>query len=240
MSEHRVSNVHSVAWTDEKIRFFWQFYSARPDVPWYSELAGSELIVKYWPQIARSNRILDYGCGSGAFIERLLETGRSIAGYDSSDATAAISARFSSKQNFIGVIGQDRISDFHNTFDLVFMIEVIEHLQDGGLETALSTVKSLLRPGGQFIVTTPNDENLNEGIVCCPDCGAVFHRWQHMRSWNSDSLSKTLSEHGFRVEEVGPFHISVYKRDRWKLLRPSILRLIRRRPLSLGAIATRI
>ena len=31
----------------------------------------------------------------------------------------------------------------------------------------------------------------------CPDCGCIFHRWQHMRSWNLDSLQKCMSTAGF-------------------------------------------
>lgn len=41
-----------------------------------------------------------------------------------------------------------------NTFDIVFMIEVIEHLEDD--KKAISEVKRVLKPSGKFVLTAPN------------------------------------------------------------------------------------
>ena len=49
------------------------------------------------------------------------------------------------------------------------------------------------------LITTPNNENLDNETVYCPCCENSFHRWQHVRSWSSDSLSLYLIKHGFKV-----------------------------------------
>ena len=49
-----------------------------------------------------------------------------------------------------------------------------------------------------LIGTVPNNENLRRHYCICPKCGAMFHRWQHMRSFNIDTLKKLFSEIGFQ------------------------------------------
>lgn len=33
--------------------------------------------------------------------------------------------------------------------------------------------------GGALIITTPNEENLEDNMVYCPVSNTIFHRWQH-------------------------------------------------------------
>lgn len=82
-------------------------------------------------------------------------------------------------------------------FDGILSVEVIEHLSDERLESTLGLIKRLLQPGGVIVFTTPNDEDLAASRLYCPECDHVFHRWQHVRSWNRRSLSKLLAKRGF-------------------------------------------
>jgi hypothetical protein len=49
---------------------------------------------------------------------------------------------------------------------------------------------------------------LRDSMVYCPDCSAVFHRFQHLRSWSSASLVSYLTDKGFSVIEVGTVDFS--------------------------------
>jgi len=68
------------------------------------------------------------------------------------------------------------------SFDVAFLVEVVEHLLDEQIEPTVREVERLLAPGGHVVVTAPNEEHLVFERVHCPDCGATFHRWQHQRS----------------------------------------------------------
>jgi hypothetical protein len=62
----------------------------------------------------------------------------------------------------------------------------------------LGEIRRILKPGtGYLFVTTPNNENLEASTVFCPECGAVFHRYQHLRSFTIESLEELMRSHGF-------------------------------------------
>lgn len=83
-------------------------------------------------------------------------------------------------------------------------VEVVEHLDNAQLSGMLSEIKRLFKPGGYVVVTTPNDEDLGAEKLICPECG--FHRWQHVRSWNSQRLRACFEEHGFQTFHLAETH----------------------------------
>ena len=97
------------------------------------------------------------------------------------------------------------------------MKEFIEHLTDEVLENTIKEIKRVIKPGGYLIVTTPNDENLQNETTICPECGCVFHRWQHVRSWNISSIKTYLTDMDFDVIYVKalkwiPSDVSILKK----------------------------
>jgi hypothetical protein len=71
----------------------------------------------------------------------------------------------------------------------------------------------LLAPGGTAIFSTPNDEDLSRSMILCPTSGEVFHRWQHVRNWNRDSLPARLRAAGFEVEKVVETNMAMPRGD---------------------------
>lgn len=98
-------------------------------------------------------RVLDYGAGSGALVERLRDNGVEASGIEfSSDAR-----RFCrEKRGFSLMSNLDEVPDGH--FDVVSMIEVVEHLTD--LQATLVQLHRIIAPGGCLLVTTPNRKGL--------------------------------------------------------------------------------
>jgi SAM-dependent methyltransferase len=66
----------------------------------------------------------------------------------------------------------------------------------------LETMRRMLKPEGVAIITTPNREELEKSQIFCPQCQSVFHRWQHVRSWDASSLSSAAWAHGLDVVET--------------------------------------
>ena len=87
-------------------------------------------------------------------------------------------------------------------FDLIIMIEVIEHLTDEVIESIFEELKPLLKQDGRIVLTTPNNEDLLKSTRYCPNCSTTFHEWQHIRSWNEESLQNFMNKMGFETDFI--------------------------------------
>ncbi len=108
--------------------------------------------------------------------------------------------------------------------DFIFCCEVVEHVYDNDLYAILNSAKKLLSKKGLFLITTPNNESLEDNYICNPIDGSLFHRWQHVRSWNKASITKELEKNGFDVLTAletnvmwkGQFPKNLYRRFRYR------------------------
>jgi 2-polyprenyl-3-methyl-5-hydroxy-6-metoxy-1,4-benzoquinol methylase len=98
----------------------------------------------------------------------------------------------------------------------VILLEVIEHLSNEHLDQAFAEIKRLLKPGGRLILSTPNREDLAGLARMCPDCGSVFHVWQHIRSWAPDQLTAYIE--AFNLSEWKIIETNLVDRTLWHKL----------------------
>jgi len=183
------------------VKAFWDYESQFPE-NFFAYRFGDEIIHRLLPYIPARGHVLDYGCGPGNLIEKLLKYDLKVAGLDFSPATKEVVAqRFLENDNFTGAFEPKELGNRAESFDAVIIIEVIEHLYDSQLDELLDNVQALLRPGGVAIFTTPNEEILEDSYILCPTSGQLFHRWQHVRSWSTESLGSYLASRNFRLEK---------------------------------------
>lgn len=107
--------------------------------------------------------VLDVGCGRGELVRVALELGAArAAGVDYSEAAVEMGRETlaASERGSAGELAQgDARSLPHGdaSFDLVTMLDVVEHLTPDELAVALAEARRVLRPGGRiFIHTAPN------------------------------------------------------------------------------------
>ena len=135
-------------------------------VPWAREPAVAyEHLHRYlWASgLARDKRVLDLASGEGYGAEILSREAAFVCGVDA-DETAVRHAsekyRCPNLQFLQGALTDVPIPEANN-FDLVVCFEAIEHIREH--EELIREVKRLLKPGGIFIVSTPNKEIYREG-----------------------------------------------------------------------------
>jgi SAM-dependent methyltransferase len=144
----------------------------------------------------RNFSVLNIGVGDGWLERRCLEQGWRTHTLDPS-RTAIENLADMGVTATTGYI--ESIPYGGETFDVVFCSEVLEHLDDDQFRSGLREVKRVLKPGGYLIGTVPFNEKLAESTVICPDCGNVFHRWGHTRSFDKRGLGSELVGAGFEV-----------------------------------------
>jgi len=148
----------------------------------------------------RDARVLDLGCGWGLTLQFLAARGARCHGLD--PATEAVAY---CRQQGLDVV-QGGINDLGRfkgqDFDVVLMQNVMEHLKDP--ETAVSAVREILRPGGIFVTTVPND--FSELQRCAVERLSVRQWWvappAHLSYFGRDSLRALLQGTGFDVRTL--------------------------------------
>lgn len=193
---------HDVVWTPEKVAATWDYFGTTSghSSHYFSAHSGSRIVRRLDRELAlKDKRVLDYGCGRGDLLAELYKRGIPAAGQEFSlDSLQETASRFAQEPLFRGVHLSEQLEPA--SFDVVLLVEVIEHLLDEQLAPTIADVRRLLAPGGRVAVTCPNGEDLSASSVRCPDCGATFHMWQHMRRFTPESISQLFEQNGFKTE----------------------------------------
>lgn len=197
---------HQIQWTDENVSRLWDYYSrTRPFCDMYfAKLFGKHILKHSKLPLAINLEVLDFGCGPGFLWDHALSLGAawSYTGVDfSPDSIKKLTARAKEHEQFRGAqsISHLPTSLPSSHFDAILLVEVVEHLNTLYLDATLNEVERLAKRGGIIIISTPNDEDLSASQAFCPDCGAIFHPWQHVRSWSVNSLSERMRDAGFTL-----------------------------------------
>jgi len=151
-----------------------------------------------------AKKILDIGCGNGAMCGALSAAGFEVEGCDTSDDGIRI-ARQAHPQIPFHLLGvyDDTGALSKEAFDMVVSTEVVEHLF---LPRALPQFASkVLQPGGRLILSTPFHGYLkNLALAVSGKFDTHFTAlWDggHIKFWSRETLTKMLSEEGFKVTE---------------------------------------
>jgi 2-polyprenyl-3-methyl-5-hydroxy-6-metoxy-1,4-benzoquinol methylase len=197
---------HPIEWTDENVSRLWDYYSRTPPYSeiYFSKVFGDRILKKSGLPFNQDISVLDFGCGPGFLWEhaRTLATRWNYTALDfSPDSVDKVLTKAHGHVQFKGAHHTSQLPTNlpAEHFDAVLLIEVVEHLKDEYLDGTLEEIARILKRGGVVVISTPNEENLAASTSYCPDCGAVFHVWQHIRSWSVASLENKLQLHGFKL-----------------------------------------
>ncbi len=154
--------------------------------------------------------VADIGCASGVLISKLPQNKLAVA-VDVAEPIVRFAAEMNRKlgKNVKGAVALAESLPFKdNTFDYAFMVEVIEHMPPELEAKALSEIKRVLKPGGKFIMTTPNYRSMWPLVeFFWSRMNPIDYMEQHINKKNPATVKRSLAAAGFEVKTVRTFFV---------------------------------
>jgi 2-polyprenyl-3-methyl-5-hydroxy-6-metoxy-1,4-benzoquinol methylase len=158
----------------------------------WEHIQGIKDIIKIKPR-----KLLDFGCGSGDFLEYLREKTPEISakGFDYSSDAAKI-ARSRGFHVLSGNFPESLNLPANSNFDVITMFQVLEHVSEP--DNIILKAKNLLKDNGFLIIGVPD----NEGCVRhVPDAISNMPP-HHVSRWRESIFRSGFLHLGFRVARV--------------------------------------
>lgn len=131
---------------------------------WHESLADVEEVpdaTAPWHELVKPQlgdvaglRVLEIGCGRGAFAVYLADRGADLVAADFSPSAVELTAKLLAGRGEARVEDIQSLSFPDDWFDLVISLETLEHVPDPS--RGLAELVRVTRRGGRVIVTTPN------------------------------------------------------------------------------------
>ncbi len=159
--------------------------------------------------IPSSGSHLDIGCGPGTFLGNFNAAANAVGVDIAGDQIDYALNKYSSKNiSFIHIDGSILPFD-DESFDVVSIVEVIEHLEWNVLDHLMNEALRVLKPSGILVLSTPNYSSpwpLLEWVV--NKIAHISYDEQHVTKFTPRSLRKFLSTYPLTLVNMGTFLFS--------------------------------
>lgn len=147
----------------------------------------------------KTGSILDFGCGTGEFLNTMKSHGWKICGVEPTEIA---------RQKAQKITGQTIHStlNFDERFDVITAWHVIEHVPD--IETTISKLTSLLKKDGILFIAVPNFDS--------PDSKRYNEYWaaydvpRHLWHFSKQSMNNLFKNHGLKTLDIKPMKLDAY------------------------------
>jgi len=155
----------------------------------------------YHPQkhglpLVGQGRLLDFGCGTGAFLQKMHCQGWQVTGIDFSPAVCAgIQAKLHLR-SLPGTLPHPELSP--ESFDAVTMWHSLEHVHQP--REVLGHAWRLLSPGGKLVVGVPNVQGAPRRWF-----GRAWYHWSlpyHLTHFAPRTLTEMVGQAGFQIQRL--------------------------------------
>src|SRR5262249_43958686 len=141
-------------------------------------------------------RLLDFGCGSGAFLARMRQDGWQVTGVDTSEAAVDRVRGEMGIRALLGSLPHHALNPA--SFEVITMWHSLEHVHSP--LDVLRAARELLVPGGRLFIAVPNIDSLPFRWFGATWYGLDLPR--HLTHFAPWTLQLMLERSGFRVGPI--------------------------------------
>jgi 2-polyprenyl-3-methyl-5-hydroxy-6-metoxy-1,4-benzoquinol methylase len=170
-----------------------EFYNGR----WDDICANIKEITK---RELKDLKVLDIGCGWGQALFYFKKQGMDCYGFDPAPEAVAYG-----KERGLNIVtsGFDNMNVFSQRFDVVSLLNVLEHLSDP-VKVIAEIREKVLKPGGLLILDVPNE--FNDFQVAGQTVHHLEQWWvappAHLNYFSGTTLSGLLTGEGYKVQAL--------------------------------------
>ena len=176
----------------------------------------------------RQGKILDVGCGTGAFLNEMKTAGWDITGLEPDDV-----ARKNAVELFdIHSLSSTEIFNLPaNSFNAITMWHVLEHVHQ--LHEYVEQLKKLLTEDGRLFIAVPNYTSYDAAYYKAH--WAAYDVPRHLYHFSPQSMKSLMQQHGLQVIETNPmwfdsFYVSLlseqYKNGKGNSIKAFLIGLV--------------
>nr|WP_262899600.1 class I SAM-dependent methyltransferase [Chryseosolibacter histidini] len=147
-----------------------------------------------------SSTILDFGCGTGEFLQTCKQNGFVTTGVEPSDIARAHAAELTA-----GKV-HSTLEEVEGSFQVITLWHVLEHVPD--LNQKIEQLKSKLEKDGIMFIAVPNHQSY--------DARTYQERWagydvpRHLWHFSEPTMSQLLKKHGLTLEKIIPMKLDAF------------------------------
>ncbi len=145
----------------------------------------------------RRGNHLDVGCGTGAFVSKMLQSGWAVTGLEPDSSARAVAE----KTYGLKILEVDELFNLPaNSFDAITLWHVLEHVHD--LHGSIKQVKNLLKENGKLFIAVPNYTSYDAEVY--KQYWAAYDVPRHLYHFSPVSMKNLIEQHELKIISYKP------------------------------------
>jgi SAM-dependent methyltransferase len=191
-TDEQLASYYGAYSQDDKVDLSQRFGSRYPKLRKLFHRLSGDVDPRDFVHVPVGARVLDYGCGHAGYLSDFHHRGIAISGAEI--AQYAVEACRNHGYDVHKVDDFSRIPFDAREFDIVYLMQVFEHLRDP--HEFLQELSRILKNGGMLYLAVPNAASIWRKVFSHNWVSGWFAPF-HLFHYTSDTLEKLAGQHGF-------------------------------------------